>query len=51
MSGGYGFLDFVDEAGDSVDGIVLWPEPELGHREEVVFLNVGVDAFGNDFFE
>jgi hypothetical protein len=48
MAGGNGPLDFVDEAGDRVDGIVVGSGPELGHGEEVVLLNVGVDSFGDD---
>ena len=51
MAGGYGPLDFVDEAGNHIDGIVAGLGPELGHGEEVVLLNVGIDAFGDDLLE
>jgi hypothetical protein len=51
MSGGYGSLDFVNEAGDGVDGVVFGTGPELGHREEIMLFDVGVDLFGDDFLE
>ena len=51
MAGGYGPLYFVNEAGDCVDGVVFGSRPKLGHGEEVVLFDVGVDAFGGNFFE
>jgi hypothetical protein len=51
MACGCGSLDLVDEAGDGINGVVFGSGPKLGHREEVVSFNVGIDSFGDDFFE
>jgi hypothetical protein len=51
MAGGDSTLNFVNEAGDSVDGIVFGLGPKLGHWEEVMLFDVGIDALGDNFLE
>ena len=51
MASGDGALDFVDEAGDSIDGVVFGSGPKLCHGEEIELFDVGVDLLGNDLFK
>jgi hypothetical protein len=51
MAGGYGPLDFVNEAGGCVNSVMFGSGPILGHGEEVVLFDIDVDALGDDFLE
>jgi hypothetical protein len=51
VASGYSPLNFVDEAGNCVNGVILGLGSKLGYREEVVLFNVSIDVLGDDFLK